>query len=165
MYILLLVLLVVHSDAILILHAVQVCSCCDSYSGCGTVYKALGISESTLLRLDELDDNKSFLTLGMQYIFKKIYTTQKINHSIKPSLLNLTGPSVLLGRTSDCESVSPALEQMKVSTGGLEKQEQDKPLKRKGFIRCWPQTIALFLSFMLDQPVISIFYFDFLCDI
>ncbi len=41
--------------------------------------------------------------------------------------------SVQLGSISECESVSPALVEMKVTTRVLERQQQDKPLKRNTF--------------------------------
>ena len=41
--------------------------------------------------------------------------------------------SVHSGSTSDCESVSLALVQMKVTTGAMEGQKQDNPQKENGF--------------------------------
>ena len=59
--------------------------------------------------------------------------------------------SVHLGRTSNCEPVSPAYVQMKVTPGAVERQTLDNPSKREWLCMWWPQTIALSISFLTDS--------------
>ena len=59
-----------------------------------------------------------------------------------------------LGSTSDCESILPALVQMKVTMGAMERQMQEmQPPKREWFCMWWPQTNALPLSFLADSSL------------
>ena len=68
--------------------------------------------------------------------------------------LNRHSQSFHLGSTSDCDSISPALVQIKGTTGAIERQKQDNPPKNEGFCMWWPQTIALSLSFLNDPSLV-----------
>lgn len=43
---------------------------------------------------------------------------------------------------------------MKVTTGAMERQQQDNPQKREWFCMWWPQTIALSSSFLTDSSLV-----------
>ncbi len=84
---------------------------------------------------------------------KKI-TTLNFN-SRTSSQLNFRDIGLLSYKSiSDRESVSLALAQMKVTTGALERQQQDTPPKGNGFYRWWPQIIAFSLSIQICPYVV-----------
>ena len=43
---------------------------------------------------------------------------------------------------------------MKVTTGAMERQEQENPPKREWFYKWWPQTMALSLCFLMDSYLV-----------
>ena len=88
-----------------------------------------------------------------------MYTAQRNEWSTKSSQYNtksvrLQGyQSVHFGSTGDCKSISHVLVQMKITTGAMETKARHPP-KKEWSCMCWPQTVALSLSFLTHSSLV-----------